>query len=92
VSRGVRLVEEGFSMTNAPPPESDGGDLVLHEIRDEVSALAHHPVEETKRLAHVAGEGESPTTPLLATFAVIVVVGAVLAVMLTAALLVYFLS
>lgn len=87
MSGGVKL---GIPVTNAPPPESDGGDLVLHEIREELSSLAHHPVEEVKRLAHVASEGDSPTTPLLATLGVTLFVGVIFAILLAAALLVYY--
>jgi hypothetical protein len=70
--------------------ESDGAELVLHEIRDEASNLAHHPVEEIRRLTHVAADGESPTTPLLVTLGVTLVVAAIAAVIVAAALLVYF--
>jgi hypothetical protein len=77
-------------MSTPPPPEDDGAELVLHEIREEASNLAHHPIEEIHRLAEVAAEGESPTTPLLLTFGVIVFVGAIFAVVVTAALLLYF--
>ena len=71
-------------------PEPDGTELLLQEIRDEASSLTHHPVEEIRRLAHVAGDGESPTTPLLLTLGVTAVVGVIFAVVVTAALLVYY--
>ncbi|RDI75359.1 hypothetical protein Gocc_1157 [Gaiella occulta] len=73
-----------------PEPEGDGAALLAHEIRDEASRLAHHPVEEMERLGHVVAEGESPTTPLLLTLGVTLVVGAIFAVVVTAALLVYY--
>ena len=31
----------------------------------EVAHLVRHPIEELKRLEHVAADGDSPTTPLL---------------------------
>jgi len=69
---------------------SDDTELILHEIRDEASHLVHHPVEEVRRLTHVAAEGDSPTTPLLVTLGVTGIVLAILAVLLTAVLLVYY--
>jgi len=68
----------------------DDTELILHELRDEASSLAHHPVTEARRLAHVAEQGESPTTPLLVALAVAGVVFVVLALLLTVALLVYY--
>jgi hypothetical protein len=70
--------------------ESDGAELVLHELRDEAAELVHHPVEEIRRLTHVAAEGESPTTPLLVTLGVTLLVAGITAIVATAALLVYF--
>ena len=77
-------------MTTPTIPVGDDTELLLHEIRDEASHLAHHPVEELRRLAHVAADGDSPTTPLLVTIGVMIGVSAILALMLTAALLVYY--
>ncbi|HZS58984.1 MAG TPA: hypothetical protein VFA43_06920 [Gemmatimonadaceae bacterium] len=77
-------------MTTPTIPVGDDTELLLHEIRDEASHLAHHPVEELRRLAHVAADGDSPTTPLLVTIGVMIGVAAILALMLTAALLVYY--
>ncbi|HYA09448.1 MAG TPA: hypothetical protein VEG24_07645 [Gaiellaceae bacterium] len=77
-------------MTTPTAPVADDTELLLHEIRDEASSLAHHPVEEIRRLAHVAADGDSPTTPLLVTIGVMGVVAAVLALLLTAVLLVYY--
>jgi hypothetical protein len=70
--------------------EPDGADLVLHELRDEASTLVHHPVEEIRRLTHVAADGESPTTPLLVTLGVTLLVAGIATIVVTAALLVYF--
>jgi hypothetical protein len=72
--------------------ESDGAELLLHEIRDEAATLAHHPVEEIKRLTHVAADGESPTTPLLVTLGVTLFVAVIATIVGTIALLVYFLG
>jgi len=77
-------------MTTPTAPVADDTELLLHEIRDEASSLAHHPVEEIRRLAHVAADGDSPTTPLLVTIGVMAVVAAILALLLTAVLLVYY--
>ncbi|HVM57476.1 MAG TPA: hypothetical protein VMT74_08440 [Gaiellaceae bacterium] len=79
-------------MTTQTEPVADDTELLLHEIRDEASSLAHHPVEEIRRLAHVAAEGDSPTTPLLVTLGVVGIVAAVLVFMLTAGLLAYYLG
>ena len=68
----------------------DDTEVLLHEILDEASSLAHHPVEEVRRLRHVADEGDSPTTPLLVTIGVMSFVAVILAVVLTAAMLVYY--
>jgi hypothetical protein len=74
------------------PSESDGADLVLHEILDEASNLVHHPLDEIKRLTHVAADGDSPTTPLLVSLGVTLLIAGVGAVVLAAALLVYYLG
>ena len=69
---------------------SDDTELILHEIRDEASHLVHHPVEEVRRLTHVAAEGDSPTTPLLVTLGVMGAVAVILAMLLAVVLLVYY--
>jgi hypothetical protein len=66
------------------------GEFLLHEIQHEASSLAHHPVEEVRRLAHLAADGESGTTPLLLTLGVTAVIAVVLAVFLAAAMLLYY--
>ena len=48
----------------------DGTDLLAQELRDEVAHLVRHPIEELKRLEHVAADGDSPTTPMLTVFAI----------------------
>jgi hypothetical protein len=73
-------------------PEPEGTELLAQEIREEVGRLVHHPVEEIKRLEHVIADGENATTPLLATTGVALFVGIVFAVVVTAAMLVYYLA
>lgn len=52
---------------------------------------APHPVEATKGLAEEAARGRSPRTPLIMFTGVTLGVAVVVAVVLTAALLVYYL-
>lgn len=77
-------------MSTPSAMKPDDTELLLHEIRDEARSLAHHPVEEVRRLRHVAEEGDSPTTPLLITIGVMSVLVVIVAVVLTAAMLVYY--
>lgn len=49
-----------------------------------------HPVEATKELAQEAGRGRSPRTPFIALTGVTLVVGVVVALVMTIALLVYY--
>ena len=77
-------------MSTPLAPELGDGEFLLHEIQHEASSLAHHPVEEVRRLAHLAADGESGTTPLLLTVGVTVVIAVVLALFLTAAMLLYY--
>ena len=48
------------------------------------------PVEKTKELAAEADRGRSPRTPLLAITGVTVVIGVIFAVLVTVALVLYF--
>ena len=66
----------------------DGTDLLVQEIREEVAHLVRHPIEELKRLEHVAADGDSPTTPLLTVIGTAVVLGAIFAFVLGLTLLV----
>jgi hypothetical protein len=72
-------------------PVTDGTDLLTQEIREETSRLVSHPIEEVKRLEHVAAAGESAVTPLLVTLGVLLFFAGVFAVFVTAAMLVYYL-
>jgi hypothetical protein len=55
-------------------------------------ADAPQPVEAAKDLAREADQGSSPRTPLIALTGVTLVVGVVVAVVVTIALLVYFIA
>jgi hypothetical protein len=66
----------------------DGTDLVLQEFREEVAHLVRHPIEELKRLEHVAADGDSPTTPLLTVIGTAVLVAVLFALVLGLTLLV----
>lgn len=77
-------------MANPSVPVSDGGDLLAQEIREEVGRLIHHPIEEVKRLEHVAADGESATTPLLTVVGVGLLLAAVFAIVCTIAMVVYY--
>ena len=61
----------------------------VEKAKDVVDAAAH-PVETAKNLEREAEEGSSARTPVIALTGVMLVVGALLAVILTAALIVYF--
>ena len=50
---------------STPGHVPDGTDLLTQELREEVAHLVRHPIEELKRLEHVAADGDSPTTPML---------------------------
>ena len=49
-----------------------------------------HPVEKTKELAAEVDRGRSPRTPLLALTGVTVVIGVILALLVTIGLVLYF--
>jgi hypothetical protein len=66
----------------------DGTDLLVQEIREEVAHLVKHPIEELKRLEHVAADGDSPTTPLLTVTGMVVLLALIFAFVLGLTLLV----
>jgi hypothetical protein len=66
----------------------DGTDLIVQELRDEFSHLVRHPIEEIKRLEHVAADGDSPTTPLITVIGTAVLVGVLFVLVLGLTLLV----
>ena len=57
----------------------DGTDLLVQELREEFAHLAKHPLEELKRLEHVAADGDSPTTPLLSVIGIGLAIGVLFA-------------
>lgn len=73
---------------STPSHVPDGTDLLTQEIREEVGRLVTHPLEEVKRLEHVAADGESPTTPLLTVVGVVLVMSVIFAIVLAVTLLV----
>jgi hypothetical protein len=66
----------------------DGTDLLVQELREEFAHLVRHPIEELKRLEHVAADGDSPTTPLLTVMGAAILVGTIFALVLGLTLLV----
>jgi hypothetical protein len=66
----------------------DGTDLLVQELREEFAHLVRHPIEELKRLEHVAADGDSPTTPLLTVVGAAILVGTIFAFVLGLTLLV----
>ena len=73
------------------PHEPEGGDLLLQEIREETGKLVRHPIEEVKRLEHVAEEGESAATPLIVITGVVFAFVAIFAVFCGVVFAVYYL-
>ncbi len=67
-----------------------GGELLAAEAREEIGRLVSHPLEELKRLEHVAAEGESASTPLLLAIAVGGLLALVTGVVVALTLLVYY--
>ena len=57
----------------------DGTDLLVQELREEFAHLVRHPIEELKRLEHVAADGDSPTTPLLSVIGIGLAIGVLFA-------------
>jgi len=66
----------------------DGTDLLVQELREEFAHLVRHPIEELKRLEHVAADGDSPATPLLTVVGAAILVGTIFALVLGLTLLV----
>ncbi len=60
------------------------------EKAKDVAGAAAHPVETTQNLAAEADEGRSARTPAIAITGVTLVVGAAMAMLMTIALVVYF--
>lgn len=77
-------------MATPSAPLSDGGDLLAQEIREEVGRLIHHPIDEVKRLEHVAADGQSATTPLLTVLGVGLVLAVIFALVTAVTMVVYY--
>jgi hypothetical protein len=73
-----------------PLTSAGGTELLTREIKEEAGRLAGHPIDEIRRLEHVAIDGESPATPLLTLVGVLVAVALIYAVVTTVAMLVYY--
>ena len=72
------------------PPTSDQPSLnPLDKAKDVVHGI-EHPVETAKALEHEAEEGRSARTPWIALTGVTVFVGVIFVVVLTVALVLYF--
>jgi hypothetical protein len=72
------------------PDKGDGAALLLDEVRDEAHKLVAHPIEEVKRLEHVAADGESAATPLIVLIGIGLLLMVVVAVTCALALALYY--
>jgi len=90
-SGGESRADESRTAADSEQLET-GSELLLEETREEVVRLATHPIDEIKRLEHVADEGESAATPLIIAVGIVVVVGVILVIVLTVTLLAYYKS
>jgi hypothetical protein len=61
----------------------------VEKAKDALHAV-EHPLETAKALEHEAEEGRSPRTPLIALTGVALFVGVIFAVLVTVALVLYF--
>jgi len=75
---------------NARPDDPQGAELIVQELKEEASRLAHHPIAEVRRLEHVVEEGDSPATPLLLMVVVGVAAAVAVAVVVTLAFVAYY--
>ncbi len=75
---------------NALPEDRQGAEVVVQELKDEASRLAHHPIAEVKRLEHVVEEGDSSATPLVLMVVVTAFAAVAVAVVVTLAFLAYY--
>jgi CHASE3 domain sensor protein len=72
------------------PDKGDGVALLLDEVRDEARMLIAHPIDEVKRLEHVAADGESAATPLILVTGIGLVLTVVVVVTSALALVLYY--
>jgi hypothetical protein len=61
----------------------------VDKAKDVVHAV-EHPVETAKALEHEAAEGSSPRTPLIAITGITLFLGLIFAILVTVALVLYF--
>ena len=89
---GFAAVSSGntIQMSVTPEDERHGGEILVHEVREEAGRLVHHPVGELKRLGHVVEEGESAATPLLAFLGVAIILTVIAAVVMTVVFIAYY--
>ena len=60
------------------------------EKAKDVAHAVEHPIETAKALEHEAAEGSSPRTPLIAITGIVLFLGVIFAVLVTVALVLYF--
>ena len=72
------------------PDKGDGAELLLDEVRDEARMLIAHPIDEVKRLEHVAADGESAAAPLILLTGIGLVLTVVVVVTSALALVLYY--
>jgi hypothetical protein len=75
---------------NARPDDPQGTELLVRELKEEASRLAHHPIAEVQRLEHVVEEGDSSATPLILMVVVTVAAAIAVAVVVTLAFVAYY--
>jgi hypothetical protein len=61
----------------------------VDKAKDVVHAV-EHPIETAKALEHEAAEGSSPRTPLIAITGITLFLGVIFAILVTVALVLYF--
>jgi len=83
---------QNIEVSGTDQPDVGGGELLAAEAREEIGRLISHPVDEVRRLEHVAADGESASTPLLLVFGVGGLVATILAVVTAVALVVYYVA
>jgi hypothetical protein len=75
---------------NARPDDPQGTELLVQELKEEASRLAHHPIAEVHRLEHVVEEGDSSATPLILMVVVTVAAGIAVGVVVMLAFVAYY--
>jgi hypothetical protein len=75
---------------NVHPSDPQGTELLVQELKEEASRLAHHPIAEVHRLEHVVEEGDSSATPLILMVVVTVAAAVAVAVVVALAFVAYY--